>query len=90
MAFGSVVEFDGVVAFGAATGVLRGREGDCPAVLLDALAAGGCDVVTRAKSSRMLRAASQPDRSNSATTTVCLIRLLIVIPAYRKILQKNP
>jgi hypothetical protein len=32
----------------------------------------------------MFRAASQPDKSNSPIATVCLIRLLIVIPAYPK------
>jgi hypothetical protein len=39
----------------------------------------GCDDVSRAKSLVMFRVASQPDRSNSPTLTVCLIRSLIVI-----------
>jgi hypothetical protein len=40
----------------------------------------GWDEVSREKSSRMFRAASHPDKSNKPTATVCLIRLLIVIP----------
>lgn len=39
-----------------------------------------CDDVSRAKSFPMFRAASQPDKSNSPTTTVGVIRPLIVIP----------
>jgi hypothetical protein len=39
-----------------------------------------CDEVNLNKSSRMFRDASQPVRSNKPTPTVCVIRLLIVIP----------
>jgi hypothetical protein len=38
------------------------------------------DEVNFKKSSRMFRDASQPVRSNKPTPTVCVIRLLIVIP----------
>lgn len=40
----------------------------------------GCDEVNREKSSRMLLAVSHPDKSNKPTPTVCVIRILIVIP----------
>lgn len=54
-----------------------------------ACAAAGWAEVNRAKSLRMFRAASQPDKSNNPITTACLIRLLIVIPAYPKNLSKR-
>jgi hypothetical protein len=76
-------------AAGAATGasgevdagdVVRGR-------VVEATFFAGCDLcvvvwdaVSRDKSSRMFRAASHPDKSNKLTPTVCLIRILIVIP----------
>lgn len=60
--------------------VVRGR-------VVEATFFAGCDLcvvvwdeVSREKSSRMFRAASHPDKSNKPTPTVCLIRLLIVIP----------
>ena len=63
-----------------AGGVVRGR-------VVEATFFAGCDFcvvgwdeVSREKSSRMFRAASHPDKSNKPTPTVCLIRLLIVIP----------
>jgi hypothetical protein len=40
----------------------------------------GWDEVNLNKSSRMFRDVSQPVRSNKPTPTVCVIRLLIVIP----------
>ena len=80
--FGMAVEFGLVDAVDVGAGALRGRVGEVPAD--DAFAAVGCDEVKRARSSRMLRAASQPDKSNSPIATECLTRLLIVIPAYPK------
>jgi hypothetical protein len=62
-----------------AVGVVRGR-------VVEATLLAGCafcvgwDEVNREKSSRMFRAASQPDKSNKPIATVCLTRLLIVIP----------
>jgi len=60
----------------------RGRVADWLAALFAGWArcAVGWDEVNRAKSSRMVRAVSQPDRSNKPTPTVSLTRLLIVIP----------
>jgi hypothetical protein len=84
-----VVEFVVGCSLDAAAGALRGRLADVD--LADAAcAAVGCEEVNRVKSSRMLRAASQPDKSNSPIAAVCLIRLLIVIPAYPKDLPKKP
>jgi len=40
----------------------------------------GWEEVNREKSSRMFRAASQPERSNKPTKTLFLTRLLFVIP----------
>ena len=82
MELGVAVAFGAAGSFGVAAGALRGR-GD---VLADgaACAAVGCAEVNRARSSRMLRAVSQPDKNNSPITTVCPIRLLIIIPAYPK------
>jgi hypothetical protein len=75
--FGIEVEFgEGSVDVGA--GALRGRA--VGTVLAGACAAVDCEEVSRAKSSRMFRAASQPDKSNKPIATVCLTRLLIVIP----------
>ena len=45
------------------------------------LCAVGWDEVNREKSSRMFRAASQPDKSNKLIATLCLTKLLIVIPS---------
>ena len=75
--FGGVAEVapDGVAAVGA-----RGRAG----AVLPCDAALGWAEAKRVKSSRMFRAASQPDKSNNPIGTVCLTRLLIVIPAYPK------
>jgi hypothetical protein len=63
-----------------AAGVVRGR-------FVEATFFAGCDFCTvgwdevnREKSSRMFRAASQPDKSNKPTPTLCLTRFLIVIP----------
>jgi len=69
-------------AASGATGVVpvegRGRAGGC-AVVFFACADGDCGDVSRAKSLPMFRVASQPDKSNSPTLTVCLIATLIVI-----------
>ena len=43
----------------------------------------GCEEVSRARSSRMLLAASHPGNSNKPIMTVCLPRLLMIIPAYQ-------
>jgi hypothetical protein len=87
--FGVVAAFGVGCSFAAAAGALRGRLADAD-LADEACAAVGCEEVNRVKSSRMLRAASQPDKSNSPIATVCLIRLLIVIPAYPKDLPKKP
>lgn len=85
--FGRIdVEFGGgSVDAGVIT--LRGRAGG--GLTGAACAAAGWAEVNRAKSLRMFRAASQPDKSNNPITTACLIRLLIVIPAYPKNLSKR-
>ena len=82
-------------AAGVATGASTGASGEVDAVgvvrgrVVEATFFAGCDLcavgweeVNREKSSRMLRAASQPDMSNKPTPiqTVCLTRFLIVIP----------
>ena len=76
-------------AAGAATGasgevdagdVMRGRAVEATFFAGCDLCVVGWDEVSREKSSRMFRAASHPDKSNKLTPTVCLIRLLIVIP----------
>ena len=72
----------------AVVGALRGRAAGT-GLASAACAAAGCAAVNRAKSLRMFRAASQPDKSNSPIATVCLTRLLIVIPAYPKDLSKR-
>jgi hypothetical protein len=60
-------------------GAVRGRVVE--ATLLAGCAfAVGCDEVSREKSSRMFRAASQPDKSNKPTPMLFLTRFLIVIP----------
>jgi hypothetical protein len=86
--FGIEAEF-GVGSVDAWVGALRGR---VFTVLGEdeACAAVGCEEVSRAKSSRMFRAASQPDKSNSPIATMCLTRLLIVIPAYPNDLSRRP
>ena len=63
-----------------AVGAVRGR-------VVEATLLAGCifwavdwDEVNREKSSRMFRVASQPDKSNKPIATLCLTRLLIVIP----------
>ena len=63
-----------------AAGVVRGR-------VVEATFFAGCDLcavawdeVNREKSSRMFRAASQPDKSNKPTPILFLARFLIVIP----------
>jgi hypothetical protein len=58
----------------------RGRAAGC-AALFFGCTDGDCGDVRRAKSLPMFRAASQPDKSNSPTLTVCLITTLIVILA---------
>ncbi len=63
-----------------AGGVVRGRVVETTAFAGCVFCTAGWDEVSRAKSLRMLRAASQPDNSNKPTATVCLTRLLIVIP----------
>lgn len=75
--FGGVPE---VAPEGATAAGGRGRAG----AVLAWDAALGWEEVNRVKSSRMFRAASQPDKSNNPMGTVCLTRLLIVIPAYPK------
>jgi hypothetical protein len=72
-AAGSSVEADG-------WGVVRGRVAEATRFAGCARCAVGWDEVNLAKSSRMFRAASQPDRSNRPTATVCFTKLLIVIP----------
>lgn len=62
-----------------AGGVVRGRVAEAT-LFAGAFCAVGWDEVSREKSSRMFLAASQPDKSNKPTTTVCLTKLLIVIP----------
>jgi hypothetical protein len=82
-------------AAGAATGKSWGASGAVDAGdvvrgrVVEATFFAGCDLcvvvwdeVSREKSSRMFRAASHPDKSNKLTPTVCLIRILIVIPPY--------
>jgi hypothetical protein len=64
------------------TGVVpagRGRAAGC--AFFFGCTGGDCGDVSRAKSFPMFRAASQPDKSNSPTLTVCLITTLIVILA---------
>ncbi len=78
-------EVDAGGVIGAGAGGLRGRGG--AAFACDAVA--GWAEVSRVKSSRMFRAASQPDKSNSPIATVCLARLLIVIPAYPKTFEEE-
>ena len=63
-----------------AGGVVRGRVVEATLLACWAFCAVGWDEVSREKSSRMFRAASHPDKSNKPTPTVCLTRLLIVIP----------
>lgn len=63
-----------------AGGVARGRLVDAAFLAGCAFCAVGCDEVNLAKSSRMLRAASQPDRSNKPSPTLFLTRPVIVIP----------
>ena len=74
-AAGASVEVDAV-------GVVRGRVVEATFFAGCDLCAVGWDEVNREQSSRMLRAASQPDKSNkpAPTPTVCLTRFLIVIP----------
>ena len=78
-------------AAGVATGASGASEVDAGDVVrgrvVEATLFAGCDLcvvgwdeVSREKSSRMFRAASHPDKSNKPTPTVCLTRLLIVIP----------
>ncbi len=78
----------------AASGAGTGASGDVAAaagpvrgLVPEATFLAGCDFwavgwdeVSRAKSSRMLRAASHPVKSNRPTPMPCLTRLLIVIP----------
>jgi hypothetical protein len=64
-----------------AAGPVRGRVVEATLLAGCAFCAVGWEV-SRAKSSRMFRAASQPDKSNKPIATVCLTRLLIVIPPY--------
>ena len=63
-------------------GAVRGRVVEATLFAGCALCAVGWDEVNREKSSRMFRAASQPDKSNkpTPTPTLCLTRFLIVIP----------
>jgi len=77
------------VAAGAATGasgevdaggVVRGRFVEATFLAGCDFCAVGWDEVSREKSSRMLRAASQPVRSNKPIPMLFLTRFLIVIP----------
>jgi hypothetical protein len=74
-----------------ATGVAAGASGEVDAGVVargrEATFLAGCDFcaigwdeVNRERSSRMFRAASQPDRSNKPSPMVVLTRFLIVIP----------
>ena len=63
-----------------AVGAVRGRVVEATLLAGCDLCAAGWDEVNREKSSRMFRAASQPDRSNKPTPMLFLTRLLIVIP----------
>jgi hypothetical protein len=72
-----------------AEGIVRGRvevrlfaDGDFCAV--------EWDEVNLNKSSRMFRDASQPVRSNKPTPTVCVIRILIVIPPTTPEFKRHP
>jgi hypothetical protein len=64
-----------------AVGVVRGRVVEATLFAGCGLCAAGWDEVNREKSSRMFRAASQPDKSNRPTAMLFLTRLLIVIPS---------
>ena len=72
-AAGASGEIDAVVG-------VRGRVVEATLFAGSGLCAVGWDEVNREKSSRMFRAASQPDRSNKPTPMLFLIRPLIVIP----------
>jgi hypothetical protein len=63
-----------------AVGVVRGRFVEATLLAGCDFCAAGWDEVNREKSSRMFRAASQPDRSNKPTPMLFLTRFLIVIP----------
>ena len=63
-----------------AVGVVRGRFVEATFLAGCDFCAVGWDEVNREKSSRMFRAASQPDRSNKPTPMLFLTRFLIVIP----------
>jgi hypothetical protein len=85
--FGSAAELAAVAPDAGATaaGAVRGRA----AVVFACEDAVGCAEVNRVMSSRMFRAASQPDNNNSPIAKLRLVRLLIVIPAYPKDLSKE-
>ena len=61
-------------------GVVRGRFVEATFFAGCGFCAVGWDEVNREKSSRMFRAASQPDKSNKPTPILFLTRFLIVIP----------
>ena len=63
-----------------AVGAVRGRVVEATFFAGCDRCAVGWDEVNREKSSRIFRAASQPDKSNKPTPTLCLTRFLIVIP----------
>jgi hypothetical protein len=63
-----------------AVGVARGRFVEATFFAGCDFCAVGWDEVNREKSSRMFRAASQPDKSNKPTPMLFLTRFLIVIP----------
>jgi hypothetical protein len=63
-----------------AVGALRGRVVEATLLAGCAFCAVGWDEVSREKSLRMFRAASQPDKSNKLIAVPCRTRLLIVIP----------
>lgn len=82
---GGSSETTGVAATGAsgeldAGDVVRGRVVEATFFAGCDLCVVGWDEVSREKSSRMFRAASHPDKSSKPTPTVCLIRLLNIIP----------
>jgi hypothetical protein len=64
---------------GVVAGEGRGRAAGCTIVPFFGCTDGDCGDVSRAKSFPMFRAVSQPDKSNSPTLTMCLIRPLIFI-----------
>jgi len=79
----AAVEASGEI--GVAEAGASGRATACAGGLFRVCADVGCDEVSRAKSLPMFRAASQPDKSNNATPTVCVIRPLIIFLSAQRV-----